>query len=163
MSMPNTYFYNTPIGTLEIIGDGDGIVSMTFQDEYTDTSEDLDSEVIKQCFLELEQYFAGERKFFDMKINPFGTDFQMKVWQRLMQIPYGETISYEALSIDLGDVKAIRAVAAANGKNRLPIVIPCHRVIGKDGGLTGFAGGLDRKEWLLKHEGALISNQLSLF
>ena len=100
-------------------------------------------------------------KEFHIKTNPKGTDFQKKVWKALLKIPYGKTISYLDLSKRLGDVKAIRAVAAANGKNPLWIVIPCHRVIGSDGSLTGYAGGLHRKKWLLNHEGPV--KQQSLF
>jgi methylated-DNA-[protein]-cysteine S-methyltransferase len=102
--------------------------------------------------MQLQEYFAGTRKTFDFKLNPSGTEFQQKVWQELLNIPYGKTTSYLGLSKKLGDVKAIRAVASANGKNPLWIVVPCHRVIGSDGSLTGYAGGLWRKQWLLEHE-----------
>lgn len=110
---------------------------------------------------ELQEYFEGNRTHFTFKIQPKGTDFQQKVWQELINIPYGKTISYLDLAKKLGDVKAIRAVASANGKNPLWIVVPCHRVIGTDGSLTGYAGGLWRKKWLLEHENP--SNQGSLF
>ena len=100
----------------------------------------------------LKGYFKNERKTFDLKLNPEGTIFQKKVWKLLEEIPSGKTISYLQLSKQLGDVKAIRAVAGANGKNPLWIIVPCHRVIGSDGSLTGYAGGLYRKQWLLNHE-----------
>lgn len=103
--------------------------------------------------------FEGNRN--DFKLNPKGTAFQQKVWQELLNIPYGKTMSYQELSIKLGDVKATRAVANANGKNPLWIVVPCHRVIGSDGSLTGYAGGLWRKKWLLDHENPV--KQQSLF
>ena len=116
---------------------------------------------LKEANLQLSEYFEGKRKEFSFKLNPKGTDFQQKVWQELLKIPFGKTTSYLELSKQLGDVKAIRAVAAANGKNPLWIVVPCHRVIGSDGSLTGYAGGLWRKKWLLEHENP--SPQQSLF
>ena len=116
---------------------------------------------LKEAVLQLQEYFNGKRTEFSLQINPSGTDFQLKVWQELLNIPYGKTYSYLELSKKLGDVKAIRAVASANGKNPLWIVIPCHRVIGTDGSLTGYAGGLWRKKWLLEHENPV--KQESLF
>jgi methylated-DNA-[protein]-cysteine S-methyltransferase len=110
---------------------------------------------------QLNDYFEGKRTEFDVLLNPQGTDFQKKVWNGLLQIPYGKTMSYLELSKQLGDVKAIRAVASANGKNPLWIIIPCHRVIGTDGSLTGYAGGLWRKKWLLELENP--SPQQTLF
>src|SRR5690606_10608058 len=107
---------------------------------------------LKDAAQQLREYFAGTRRDFQLRLNPKGTDFQKSVWNELLQIPYGTTISYLALSRRLGDVKAIRAVAAANGQNPFWIVVPCHRVIGSDGSLTGYAGGLWRKKWLLEHE-----------
>jgi methylated-DNA-[protein]-cysteine S-methyltransferase len=125
----------------------------------------LVSESIPEHFQEavsqLNEYFDGLRKTFTFTLNPKGTDFQQKVWQALLEIPYGKTMSYLELSKKLGDVKAIRAVAAANGKNPIWIVVPCHRVIGSDGSLTGYAGGLWRKQWLLEHENPV--KQESLF
>src|SRR5690606_31148847 len=118
-------------------------------------------EPLRTAALQLGEYFSGSRTRFSFKIAPEGTDFQKKVWQQLQQIPFGQTISYLELSRTLGDVKAIRAVASANGKNPLWIVIPCHRVIGTDGSLTGYAGGLWRKKWLLEHENP--PKQTSLF
>jgi methylated-DNA-[protein]-cysteine S-methyltransferase len=109
----------------------------------------------------LNEYFEGKRQNFDLLLNPEGTEFQKKVWSLLSEIPYGKTISYLELSRRFGDEKAIRAVAAANGKNPVWIIIPCHRVIGSDGSLTGYAGGLHRKKWLLNHESP--SKQQSLF
>jgi len=102
--------------------------------------------------MQLQEYFDGERQQFDLNLNPEGTAFQKKVWEALQHIPYGKTMTYLGLSQRLGDVKAIRAVANANGKNPLWIIVPCHRVIGSDGSLTGYAGGLHRKQWLLEHE-----------
>ena len=116
---------------------------------------------LKEAVSQLNQYFEGKRLDFSLKINPKGTDFQKRVWQELCSIPFGKTVSYMDITKKLGDVKAIRAVASANGKNPLWIVVPCHRVIGTDGSLTGYAGGLWRKKWLLEHESP--SGQQSLF
>ncbi|MDD7887207.1 methylated-DNA--[protein]-cysteine S-methyltransferase [Flavivirga sp. 57AJ16] len=116
---------------------------------------------LEDCVCQLKEYFEGKRSQFNLKLNPQGTEFQKKVWKQLEQIPYGKTLSYLELSKQLGDVKAIRAVANANGKNPLWIIVPCHRVIGSDGSLTGYAGGLHRKKWLLEHESPY--KQQSLF
>lgn len=151
----------TPLGIAEITGDENGISRISIQDIEIDINEEEIPEVLLNAVTQLKQYFEGNRKDFDLKINPSGTDFQKKVWQKLCEIPYGTTTSYHELSKELGDVKAIRAVAAANGKNPLWIVVPCHRVIGSDGSLTGYAGGLWRKKWLLQHENP--PNQQSLF
>ncbi|HNU58810.1 MAG TPA: methylated-DNA--[protein]-cysteine S-methyltransferase, partial [Aquaticitalea sp.] len=108
--------------------------------------------VLQRAVKQLDDYFQGKRTSFDFKINPKGTEFQKKVWRELCAIPFGKTMSYLELSKKLGDVKAIRAVASANAKNPIWIVVPCHRVIGSDGSLVGYAGGLYRKKWLLEHE-----------
>ena len=105
---------------------------------------------------QLTEYFGGSRTGFDLPLDPIGTPFQRRVWQALRTIPYGTTTSYGELARRLGDVRATRAVGAANGKNPIPIIVPCHRVVGAKGELTGFGGGLDRKRWLLEHEGALM-------
>ena len=152
-------FINSPLGITKIVGDENGI------SEISVTSEGAISETIpielQEAVSQLSDYFDGKRKDFNFKLNPKGTDFQQKVWQELLNIPFGKTISYLDLSKKLSDVKAIRAVASANGKNPLWIVVPCHRVIGTDGSLTGYAGGLWRKKWLLEHENP--TNQQSLF
>lgn len=154
-----TAFINTPLGTAKIKGDENGIsvVSIVQEGEIATTIPLELKEAVKQ----LTEYFEGNRKKFTFSINPKGTDFQKEVWKALLTIPFGKTIAYLELSKQLGDVKAIRAVASANGKNPLWIVIPCHRVIGTDGSLTGYAGGLWRKKWLLDHENPL--KQQSLF
>ena len=110
--------------------------------------------------MQLQEYFEGKRTDFDLKLNPKGTEFQQKVWKSLLDIPYGKTVSYMDQTKKLGDVKAIRAVASANGKNPLWIVVPCHRVIGTNGSLTGYAGGLSRKKWLLEHENPFTQQSL---
>ena len=154
-----TAFIKTPLGTAKISGDENGIASISILEEGTITKKI--PTVLKEAAKQLQYYFNGKRTHFDFKLNPQGTEFQQKVWQALLEIPFGKTCSYMDLSKKLGDVKAIRAVASANGKNPLWIVIPCHRVIGTDGSLTGYAGGLWRKKWLLEHESS--SKQQSLF
>lgn len=151
---------NTPLGCAEIEGDSDGISSIkVFNEELQLT--DIIPEELQECTHQLNEYFNDGRTSFSFKLNPKGTDFQKRVWDSLLKIPYGKTVSYLNLSKQLGDVKAIRAVANANGKNPLWIVVPCHRVIGSDGSLTGYAGGLHRKKWLLDHENPV--KQQSLF
>ena len=154
-----TVAINTPLGIAQITGDANGITQISVIDE-----GDVSSEIptgLQNAVTELNDYFQGKRTHFDFKLNPKGTEFQQKVWQALLEIPYGKTCSYMDLSKKLGDVKAIRAVASANGKNPLWRVVPCHRVIGTDGSLTGYAGGLWRKKWLLEHESP--SGQQTLF
>ncbi len=152
-------YIKTPLGTALIEGDKDGISRISILDETVVESDQI-PEILHDAVNQLNEYFSGKRKNFDFKLNPHGTDFQKKVWQALLEIPFGTTTSYQALSVKLGDVKAIRAVASANGKNPLWIVVPCHRVIGSDGSLTGYAGGLWRKKWLLEHENPPIQQSL---
>ena len=147
--METTHF-KTPLGIATITGDENGITKISIADEGKESTEI--PIVLLKAVTQLQDYFEGKRNHFNFKLNPQGTEFQQKVWKALIEIPYGKTISYLELSKTLGDVKAIRAVASANGKNPLWIVIPCHRVIGTDGSLTGYAGGLWRKKWLLEHE-----------
>ncbi|MDX1278091.1 methylated-DNA--[protein]-cysteine S-methyltransferase [Oceanihabitans sediminis] len=170
---------NTPLGYTKILGDSDGIASITvlnqiehFEEE-TNKKEFLKNQEstikttdiipleLEDCVLQLQEYFKGSRKTFRFKTNAQGTDFQKRVWKALENIPFGKTTTYLKLAKKLGDVKAIRAVANANGKNPLWIVVPCHRVIGSDDSLTGYAGGLQRKQWLLEHESPY--KQQSLF
>lgn len=154
-----TAYIKTPLGITKILGDENGIsvISVSDEGEISDTIP----VVLQEAVWQLNDYFEGKRIDFTFKLNPSGTDFQQKVWKGLLEIPFGKTISYLELSKQLGDVKAIRAVASANGKNPLWIVVPCHRVVGTDGSLTGYAGGLWRKKWLLEHENP--STQQSLF
>ncbi len=164
----NATYYNTPIGTAKITGDNNGIQTITFITDNLDEGnlitiglEDENPECLRECVLQLKEYFQGKRTSFNLLLNPQGTKFQKLVWKGLSTIPYGKTISYLAQSKKIGDIKAVRAVAAANGKNPISIIIPCHRVIGSDGSLTGYAGGVWRKKWLLDFENPL--KQLSLF
>jgi methylated-DNA-[protein]-cysteine S-methyltransferase len=154
-----TAYIKTPLGIATIIGDENGISVISVSDE-GEISNAIPT-ILQDAVSQLNDYFDGKRSDFDFKLNPKGTDFQQKVWKGLLEIPFGKTCSYMDLSKKLGDVKAIRAVASANGKNPLWIVVPCHRVIGTDGSLTGYAGGLWRKKWLLEHENP--TTQQSLF
>ncbi len=154
-----TAFIKTPLGIAKITGDEQGIASISILEEGTITKKIPKD--LKEAINQLQDYFNGKRTSFDFKLNPQGTEFQQKVWQALLDIPFGKTVSYMDITKKLGDVKAIRAVASANGKNPLWIVVPCHRVIGTDGSLTGYAGGLWRKKWLLEHENP--TTQQSLF
>lgn len=154
-------YIQSPVGITLIEGGGEGVSKISvLDDDKLVPSQDIPHE-LTDAAKQLKEYFEGKRTGFDFKLNPQGTDFQKKVWKALLEIPFGKTMSYQDLSIKLGDVKAIRAVASANGKNPLWIVIPCHRVIGSDGSLTGYAGGLWRKKWLLEHENPV--KQQSLF
>lgn len=154
-----TAYFTSPLGTTKISGDDNGICEISILQE-GEVSKII-PEILQGPIRQLQEYFEGKRSDFDFRLNPKGTDFQQKVWQELLHIPFGKTMSYLELSKKLGDVKAIRAVASANGKNPLWIVVPCHRVIGTDGSLTGYAGGLWRKKWLLEHESP--TQQQSLF
>ena len=154
-----TCFIESPLGITKIVGDEHGISIISILSD-GEISTKIPKN-LKECVSQLQEYFDGNRNDFDFKMNSQGTDFQQKVWQELLNIPFGKTMSYLDLSKKLGDVKAIRAVASANGRNPLWIVVPCHRVIGTDGSLTGYAGGLWRKKWLLEHESP--SKQQSLF
>lgn len=149
----------TPLGVAHISGDSNGIQGVSITENEDPNKPIPDS--LRSCAQQLTEYFEGSRRNFDLKLNPQGTGFQKKVWNILKEIPYGKTITYADLSIKLGDPKTIRAAASANGKNPLWIVIPCHRVIGSDGSLVGYAGGLARKKWLLEHESEF--KQISLF
>lgn len=153
MTLPQRVYMSCPLGTVAITGDETGISAITCLDEPLPSPTETEVPSPLQAGLEqLRGYFAGIRQTFNLKLNPSGTAFQQQVWLALLDVPYGQTLSYLALSRRLGDEKAIRAVAAANGKNPLWIVVPCHRIIGSNGELTGYAGGLWRKKWLLEHE-----------
>ena len=151
-------FISSPLGITKIMGDENGVSIISIL-EQGEPSKKIPKQ-LKEAVTQLNEYFEGKRQNFDFTINPKGTDFQQKVWQELRNIPFGKTVSYLDLSKKIGDVKAIRAVASANGKNPLWIVIPRHRVIGTDGSLTGYAGGLWRKKWLLEHESPSLQHSL---
>ena len=156
----NRCVIKSPVGNIGI-NEADGkILAIQFTD---DKLEEPNTDSLSNAVLELSEYFEGSRKVFDMVLEPEGTDFQQKVWNKLISIPYGTTISYLELANQLGDPKTIRAAASANGKNPLAIVIPCHRVIGSDGSMTGYASGIEKKRSLLQIEGAPIMSQMNIF
>jgi methylated-DNA-[protein]-cysteine S-methyltransferase len=150
--------YISPIGTIKIEYSEKGISWLVFIDEVESGEQSADFRD-SPFTTQLDEYFNRNRKTFDLPTDLQGTDFQKKVWNELLKIPFGKTLSYKELALKLGDIKAIRAVAAANGANPVSIIVPCHRVIGSNGSLTGYAGGLWRKQWLLEHE----SSNLLLF
>ncbi len=158
-----TYYqwYDSPIGKLLITGNQSAIATITFpiqkarpHDQWTGTTTHF-----KETCKQLDHYFAGRLKSFDLPLSPGGTDFQQRVWRQLLKIPYGQTTSYAKIAGKIGNSKAMRAVGSANGRNPIPVIIPCHRVIGSDGSLTGFGGGLPTKSFLLDLEN---SDQLCL-
>ena len=168
--------FSTPIGAMHIAATDAGICFLEF-DKKAEGELDIEAfmrsfqtdvqkgenEHIMQAKTELEEYFAGSRKHFKVALDSRGTDFQKQVWDALLEIPYGKTASYQEQALKIGNLKAIRAVATANGSNKIAIIVPCHRVIGKNGSLTGYAGGLERKRWLLSHEQQYENGVLSLF
>jgi methylated-DNA-[protein]-cysteine S-methyltransferase len=165
-SLPNPSIYiDTLIGRIRISGTADFISEVHFCDEQEDGTDAPDAPpLLRECAAQLLGYAVGSRQNFDLPLQQPGTEFQQKVWAELQKIPYGQTITYLQLARRLGDEKSIRAAGTANGKNNIAIIVPCHRVIGTDGSLTGYAGGLFRKEWLLRHEGSWpVGGQGELF
>jgi methylated-DNA-[protein]-cysteine S-methyltransferase len=155
-----TTLHPSPVGDILLRADDDGRLTELFlrHDERPDTTAaDGQFAAIHE---QLDAYFAGELEAFDLPLAAHGTPFQMRVWDELVRIPFGETISYSELAHRLGDPKLVRAVGTANGRNPISIVIPCHRVIGADGSLVGYGGGLDRKRWLLEHEAVASGRRL---
>ncbi len=162
----------SPVGYLLITAHANGICSVEFLDEkekvksfLSDKRKNSDAnEHLKKCIRQLEEYFAGTRTDFELSLSPSGTDFQKKVWKKLLDINFGETKSYKQLAIEVGDVKSIRAVGTANGANPIAIIVPCHRVIGSNNSLVGYGGGLQRKKWLLDFErkNSKVTQQIEL-
>ncbi|MDQ3287964.1 MAG: methylated-DNA--[protein]-cysteine S-methyltransferase [Pseudomonadota bacterium] len=157
--------HHSPIGPLLLAADDDGLRLIEFHQSRHRIERDAgwregDHPILDRTRLQLDEYFGGERERFDLPLAPRGTAFQRETWQALALIPYGATMSYAQLAFQVGRPKAMRAVGAANGRNPLPIVLPCHRVIGADGSLTGFGGGLPTKRFLLELEGALAPELL---
>ncbi len=155
LMIPLAYAYTqSPIGLLEIGATAEALVSLYFVEtvRQPETLSPLLTTVIEQ----LAEYFAGTRTTFTLPLHFVGTAFQQRVWQQLLTVPYGKTVPYQAIANALGNPKAVRAVGAANGQNPISIIAPCHRIIGSNGALIGYGGGLWRKEWLLKHEGYLL-------
>ncbi len=158
-------YLKSPIGQMIITADSKAINSIFFVFPDTEMPPENCNDVLEQCKHELNEYFSGKRKEFDVSINQTGTEFQQKVWSELLKIPHGKTVSYNYIAERVGGKNMMRAVGSANGKNQISIIVPCHRVIGSDGSLTGYAGGMWRKEWLLKHEDKYSNEerQLGLF
>ncbi len=152
-------YIQSPVGPIEISGDDDFVCVVSFVEQIKADTEFL-PKVIRDARQQLEEYFAGTRKEFSLSLSQSGTDFQRLVWSELVNIPFGKTTSYLQLAKNIGDAKSIRAVGSANGRNNLAIIVPCHRVIGSNGTLVGYAGGLDRKKWLLDFEARCTGQQM---
>lgn len=151
--MINFYYQDLPIGRLYIAEENGFITAVTLNEiTATDSCRRCKTAVISEAIKQLSEYFEGKRKSFDLPLRPKGTEFQRKVWAALTEIPYGQVCSYQDIAVKIGNPKAVRAVGGANNKNPIMIIIPCHRVIGKDGSLIGYAGGLHVKEYLLRSE-----------
>lgn len=150
--------FQSPIGPLWLVSNGSQLCGLYMGDEQPDHAADArhDPAPFRDVVDQLQAYFSGQRKNFDLPLAPTGTAFQKTVWQALCGIPYGQTISYGELAQRIGNPKACRAVGLANGRNPISIIVPCHRVIGANGTLTGYGGGLPRKRWLLQHEGVAV-------
>ena len=147
----------SPIGTLFIEADESHLLSVLFAlKEEHETCRLSPNSIVEKCKTQLQGYFEGQRTEFDLPLRLVGTPFQKQVWNVLLEIPFGETTTYGARAVRSGHPNAIRAVGAANGKNRIAIIVPCHRVVGANGKLTGYGGGIERKRWLLEHERDLL-------
>lgn len=144
-------YYRSPIGIIKVVGTERGISSLDFMDRGKFHSGPIPP-VLAECVKEIDEYFSGRRKAFSLHLDLQGTDFQKAVWQELLKVPFGTTTTYGAIARALKSGQAMRAVGGANRRNPVSIIVPCHRVIGADGGLTGYGGGLSRKKWLLEHE-----------
>lgn len=162
-----TTYLDSPLGILQLVCEDDAVTELNFLDENRPAvsqpasySSAPERAAASEAARQLEEYFAGQRKQFTVKCRPAGTPFQQKVWQALRQIPYGTTCFYGEIAAKIGSPNACRAVGGANRSNPIPIIIPCHRVIGKNGNLTGFSAGIDKKILLLELEGVLLSSQL---
>lgn len=151
VNMEHEAVIDSPVGWLQLTADEDGLTSIRFLDSEKILSDEIPSP-LKEAVKQLQEYFDRKRSVFNLRLSLKGTEFQKRVWKELEQIPFGKTVSYQQIAKRLGDPKVIRAAASANGKNPIPIILPCHRVIGSDGSLTGYVGGLHRKKWLLEHE-----------
>ena len=157
MTTLNYQYFESPIGTLRLLSDGHALVRVEFENLRENDGEQRSDRVLENTASQLKEYFAGKRRDFELPLAPAGTDFQQGVWNQLQTIPFGELRTYRDVAIGVGNLKAVRAVGAANGRNPIPIIVPCHRVVGSNGKLTGFAGGLDAKRKLLALEGLELS------
>ena len=148
------FSYETVLGVVTFVEEGGALLAVTTHRSYEGVEQE--TALIKEAYQQLSEYLKGERKEFDLPLNPKGTDFQKRVWRALCDIPYGETRSYKQIAKAVGNSKAVRAVGMANNRNPITIVVPCHRVIGADGKLVGYGGGLEMKEFLLRLEKSLV-------
>jgi len=148
----NGFYYETKIGRIGIVENGREIIQLYYVKDIPENINIVETPLLKKASEQLQEYLEGKRKMFDLPLAPKGTEFQQKVWKALQEIPYGKTVSYKDIGKSIGNINACRAVGMANNKNPIFIVIPCHRVIGADGRLVGYAGGLDLKEKLLEME-----------
>lgn len=153
-------YYKSPLGPIEIVGTQDNILSLNFVEDMMQGDAELPF-CLKACLKQIDEYFKGKRKEFLLNLEPLGTNFQKRVWQQLRKISFGETVSYGDIANAIDNPNACRAVGNANRINPICIIIPCHRVIGSDGSLTGYGGGLWRKEWLLEHESGYPPNNIT--
>jgi methylated-DNA-[protein]-cysteine S-methyltransferase len=158
-----TSYYTSPIGLLKLSVTESSVSEVLFCNEQGDEQEGEAPTMMQECIIQLNEYFAGKRKVFELPLEQTGTSFQQMVWKELTRIPFGTTISYLELSRRIGNTKAIRAAAASNGKNKIAIIVPCHRVIGSGQNLVGYAGGLTKKRWLLDHECTFAHGLQTLF
>ncbi len=163
--MQKVTYFSSPIGILEITANELGLESVKFENQFkvpadihfeNEQENQQENPILQQTIIELREYFANERKVFTIKLAAIGTDFQKNVWENLSKTTFGQTLTYSEFTKKFTDIKTIRAVASANGKNKIGIIVPCHRIIGKEGNLTGYAGELWRKKWLLEHEGSIL-------
>lgn len=166
MATAHTAYYKSTIGTVKIMADEQFITELIFIEDDTtvlNTDDAASSSPLQLCLQQLDEFFKGKRKHFSIPVKQAGTAFQQKVWNELTAIPFGKTVSYLQLSKQLGNAKAIRAVAASNGKNKVSIIVPCHRVVGSNQSLVGYAWGNWRKQWLLQHEAKWANGVQTLF
>ena len=160
--MQHTGIWHSPVGNLLISASKEALVNIKYLEPDSTPPSTSSSEIIDDCIAQLEEYYKGHRTAFNLPLDPEGSDFDKSIWKLISEVPFGSTSSYKRLAIASGNVKNIRAVGGANGRNPIPIIVPCHRVIGEDGTLIGYAGGLWRKKKLLQHEGVLLE-QLAFF
>lgn len=157
----NRAVLKSPVGYLEIAEENNTIIYIHFIDQFVEIEEN-NSFYLRKCIEQLNNYFLGKLLIFDLKLNPSGTDFQKNIWKEVSKIPFGSTKTYQEIADAVGDPGAVRAVGNANSHNPIPIIIPCHRVVGSNGKLTGYAGGIDKKDWLLQHELKFSKKEMQL-
>lgn len=158
--MSDKSIYRSPIGSISVATNDNGILSISFLDNDESFAPEYHSGIVEMVLRQLDEYFSGTRTTFDLPLAPDGTEFEQRVWKELLSVKFGETASYLDIAKKLNSTGAIRAVGRANGANPIAIIIPCHRIVGSDGTLTGYSGGLRRKRWLLDHEARIAGTTL---